>query len=114
MRGCPKCEGSTRVLETRDTGAGTRRRRECRRCGHRFTTYEVLPTTLLSVAKVKHDPQQGVDAEDIADEVVTQIEARLDEIPQETVDALLLEAEYQRERGEIGSGAVGELEAGEE
>ncbi len=39
---CPSCEGPTRVLESRraDGGAATRRRRECARCGTRFTTFE--------------------------------------------------------------------------
>lgn len=39
---CPNCESETRVLESRAIGDSTtvRRRRECRGCGHRFTTYE--------------------------------------------------------------------------
>ena len=38
---CPSCNGSTRVLETRNASAGNvRRRRECRACGARFTTSE--------------------------------------------------------------------------
>lgn len=35
---CPKCEGSTRVLETRDV----RRRRACEACDYRFFTHEVV------------------------------------------------------------------------
>jgi hypothetical protein len=35
---CPKCEGSTQVIDRR----GVRRRRECKVCAHRFTTEEVL------------------------------------------------------------------------
>ena len=50
---CPKCGGTSRVLEVRfgvDMGhhfkrvqgiIGTRRRRECQACGHRWTTYEL-------------------------------------------------------------------------
>jgi transcriptional repressor NrdR len=39
---CPSCHSPTRVLETRGAPDGTavRRRRECSRCGQRFTTFE--------------------------------------------------------------------------
>lgn len=40
---CPRChESETRVVETRpiERGDVLRRRRECRACGHRWTTYE--------------------------------------------------------------------------
>ena len=39
---CPKCKWPTRVIDSReiDQGKGIRRRRECEKCGHRFTTYE--------------------------------------------------------------------------
>ncbi|MDY2776894.1 MAG: transcriptional regulator NrdR [Collinsella sp.] len=40
---CPKCgEGDTRVIDSRQQDAtnATKRRRECRSCGYRFTTFE--------------------------------------------------------------------------
>ena len=39
---CPACDRPSRTLETRsaDGGAAVRRRRECRECGRRFTTFE--------------------------------------------------------------------------
>jgi transcriptional repressor NrdR len=39
---CPSCSGETQVLETRsaDDGASVRRRRRCKDCGRRFTTFE--------------------------------------------------------------------------
>lgn len=40
---CPKCgEGDTRVIDSRMQEAtnATKRRRECRTCGYRFTTFE--------------------------------------------------------------------------
>lgn len=51
---CPFCRHEeTRVLDSRDTeeGAATRRRRECSRCGRRFTTYERVEGTMLAVVK---------------------------------------------------------------
>lgn len=38
---CPLCGADTKVIDTRSDGAEVRRRRECKSCGHRFTTYEV-------------------------------------------------------------------------
>ena len=38
---CPKCEGPTRVLQSRESGRLTRRRRLCGLCGLRYTTMEV-------------------------------------------------------------------------
>jgi transcriptional repressor NrdR len=38
---CPRCDASTSILETRRAEENAvRRRRRCRKCGHRFTTYE--------------------------------------------------------------------------
>lgn len=40
---CPYCNNEdTRVTDKRDTGSVTRRRRECLKCGKRFTTYEKI------------------------------------------------------------------------
>lgn len=50
---CPVCHNlENRVLESRsaDSGQSVRRRRECLKCGHRFTTYErieMLPMTVI-------------------------------------------------------------------
>jgi transcriptional repressor NrdR len=47
---CPYCEGSdSRVVDTRSAGDGIRRRRECERCGERFTTYEQIAASLQIV-----------------------------------------------------------------
>jgi transcriptional repressor NrdR len=49
---CPYCqEGDSHVIDTRAVGDGIRRRRECPRCGQRFTTYERLAPVSLFVAK---------------------------------------------------------------
>jgi len=38
---CPYCgERDSRVVDTREAGDGIRRRRECKVCKLRFTTYE--------------------------------------------------------------------------
>jgi transcriptional repressor NrdR len=50
---CPYCNHTeTKVLETRETEEDiTRRRRECLKCEKRFTTYEQVELTNLSVIK---------------------------------------------------------------
>ena len=51
---CPACgERDTRVIDSRDLDEGgtIRRRRECVRCGTRFTTYERVEAARLVVVK---------------------------------------------------------------
>jgi transcriptional repressor NrdR len=51
---CPYCSGSaTRVVDSRltDPGDAVRRRRECDGCGERFTTYERVEPTPVTVRK---------------------------------------------------------------
>lgn len=53
---CPKCQADDdKVLDSRGArdGAAIRRRRECLKCGYRFTTYEEVDHDELQV--VKHD-----------------------------------------------------------
>ena len=49
---CPFCaETDSKVVDSRDTESGIRRRRECLRCGKRFTTYERIEAVPLYVMK---------------------------------------------------------------
>ncbi len=51
---CPYCQYSeSKVIDSRPTDEDEkiRRRRECIRCGKRFTTYEIVETTPLMVLK---------------------------------------------------------------
>lgn len=41
MISCPDCGSETSVIESRSTKDSRRRRRQCKACGRRFTTYEV-------------------------------------------------------------------------
>ena len=38
---CPVCGEKTRTTNSRSNVESVRRRRECRECGHRFTTIEL-------------------------------------------------------------------------
>ena len=49
---CPYCEcENTRVVDSRESGATIRRRRECALCGRRFTTYEQVQMKAMMVVK---------------------------------------------------------------
>ncbi len=49
---CPYCTAAeTKVTDKRDAGSGARRRRECLKCGKRFTTYERVELDLNVVKK---------------------------------------------------------------
>jgi len=51
---CPSCQNTdSRVLESRsaESGRSVRRRRECLNCDFRFTTYERVETTPITVLK---------------------------------------------------------------
>lgn len=38
---CPKCNGESKVIDSRDGETARRRRRECLRCKNRYSTYEI-------------------------------------------------------------------------
>jgi len=51
---CPKCSSSQdKVIDSREAreGSAIRRRRECMKCGFRFTTYEIVEREELRVVK---------------------------------------------------------------
>lgn len=49
---CPYCEHpDSRVIDSRESSEGIRRRRQCINCSQRFTTYERLQPVVLYVVK---------------------------------------------------------------
>ena len=49
---CIYCEqGDTKVVDTRESQHRVRRRRECKKCGERFTTYEEVESLDIKVEK---------------------------------------------------------------
>lgn len=109
---CPVCQHpDNRVLESRsaESGQSVRRRRECLRCNHRFTTYERIEFAPLVVIKRNGDREsfdrskilQGVS---IACEKTTVQSEQIDNL----VDAIEAELQ-QRTTREIPSGEIGEL-----
>lgn len=51
---CPACNCKTKIVDSRRTpDGGTRRRRECTNCKHRFSTVEIACGTLADYEKVQ-------------------------------------------------------------
>jgi transcriptional repressor NrdR len=59
---CPYCNNQeTKVIDKRDNESVTRRRRECLKCGKRFTTYERIELGLWVVKKDDHKEKFNVE-----------------------------------------------------
>jgi len=53
---CQKCKkGRTVVIDSRTSGNSIRRRRKCLKCGHRFSTFEVLKEAKRLNDKIKEE-----------------------------------------------------------
>lgn len=119
---CPHCHGDElKVLESRDAGDGDaiRRRRECLKCHHRFTTYERFERPNLAVIK-KEGERELFDRNKLfaaihrsvgkfmtsnveIEEIVGQVENALygmseNEVPSRMIGELILEALAQRNK----------------
>ena len=101
---CPYCnEADTKVIDSRpaDDNSSIRRRRQCERCGKRFTTYEKLETMPLMVIK-KDDSREAYDRSKIEAGILhsCQISTMIDEIENQI---------FNREEKEIPTSVIGEL-----
>ena len=107
---CPKCqEEDTRVLDSRETEGhkAVRRRRECEKCGHRFTTFERLEMTNFLVVK-KDGARESYDREKVEKGIWHACEKR--KVTQDQVTKLLndLEEEWANIGREVPSKIIGE------
>lgn len=50
---CGVCGGESRVVDSRETKGWIRRRRECERCGARWTTFEMPGEEMETVRKIR-------------------------------------------------------------
>lgn len=112
---CPYCRhDDTRVLDSRPTeeGAAIRRRRECGRCGRRFTTYEHVEERPLYVIK-KDGRREVFDRKKVLRGLITACEKR--PVALSALDALVDELErHLRDLGqdEVSSRVIGEFVMG--
>jgi len=109
---CPYCNyQKSKVIDTRPTDDGyvTRRRRECEKCGKRFTTYEKVERMPIRIVK-KDGTRESYDRNKIINGIIIACEKRPVSINQieKTVD--LIEKElYNLLDNEISSSFIGEL-----
>lgn len=107
---CPFCgSAGSNVLESRtiEDGGGIRRRRECTKCGKRFTTIEKVRGSILWVIK-KDGRREPFDREKIRHGILRAIQKR--PVSLETIEKVIedIEREMLRsERQEISSRVIG-------
>ncbi len=106
---CPHCgDANSRVVDTRSTGDGIRRRRECETCHKRFTTYEHVAASLLIV---KSDGRrEPYDRQKLMHGILIACAKR--PIPQSSIEAMVDSVEEELAalgRTEVKSNFVGSL-----
>ena len=109
---CPYCNAQdTKVIDSRpaDDNSSIRRRRQCEKCGKRFTTYEKLETMPLMVIK-KDRSRETYDRSKIEAGVLRACHKRPVSVEQITrlVDEVETEI-FNREEKEIPSTVIGEI-----
>ncbi|MBE5756467.1 MAG: transcriptional repressor NrdR [Clostridiales bacterium] len=101
----------SKVIDSRLTEEGTmiRRRRECIKCGKRFTTYETIETTPILVVKASGN-RQTFDASKIKSGIIRACEKR--PVPMFKIDKLVDDIQkriYNSLDQEITSKEIGEM-----
>jgi len=90
---CPSCgNDESKVIDSRSVGDGIRRRRQCLKCGTRFTTSERLQSRSLFVIK-----KDGRREEFNRDKIITGIRKACEKRPLQTgtIDKLVDNIEYE-------------------
>ncbi len=109
---CPFCGfEESKVIDSRPTDEGERirRRRECLKCGKRFTTYEVIETVPVVVIK-KDNSRQAFDRNKLLNGFRRACEKR--PIPTDVLEGLVDEIEASLQNSmdrEVTSVAIGNL-----
>jgi transcriptional repressor NrdR len=101
----------SKVIDSRSTEEGTmiRRRRECIKCGRRFTTYETIETTPVLVIKTGGN-RQAFDENKIKSGIIKACEKR--PVPMFKIDKLIEDIKkqvYNSLEQEITSKKIGEM-----
>lgn len=107
---CSKCgDDDSKVLESRDTGSSIRRRRECSKCGHRYTTYERIERPNLAVLKTSGS-RELFDRDKLKRAVFNSVGKFINgEIETEEIVAAIEDALYSLGDSEVTSKQIGDL-----
>jgi transcriptional repressor NrdR len=107
---CPYCGNiDSKVIDSRDVNDGIRRRRQCLRCGSRFTTYERLQRASIFVIK-KDRRREEFDRDKLLAGIRKACEKR--PLASGAVASIVddIEAElYQTGRAEVASSVIGDM-----
>lgn len=107
---CPYCDNSSsRVVDSRDTDEGIRRRRMCLNCGKRFTTYEKIKQHELFVIK-KDQRREEFSKEKLLRGMYKACEKR--PLPVGAIDKLADDIEsalYRLGKREVSSSTIGDM-----
>ncbi|MFO8102517.1 MAG: transcriptional regulator NrdR [Dehalococcoidia bacterium] len=107
---CPFCgHADSRVIDSRSTDEGVRRRRECSECGERFNTYEHVDISNITVVK-KDQRREPFDREKLLRGIRKACEKR--PLPIGTIEKMVDEIEFELQRtgrSEIPGSIVGEM-----
>ena len=107
---CPFCsDDSSKVIDSRDAGEDVRRRRECLRCGLRFTTYERVQTRSLLIIK-RDGRREEFNRDKLLSSLTTACAKR--PLPIGSIDKAVEDIEAQLAnvgRAEIPSRVIGEM-----
>ncbi len=87
---CPICnENEDKVIETRSIGNGSsiRRRRQCNKCGYRFTSYEHVEEKKIMVIKCKNNNREEFSKNKMINGIYKSLEKR--PIPNKIIEETL-------------------------
>lgn len=106
---CPSCKKSdSKVLDSRDEDIFVRRRRECLKCKHRFTTFEYFESPKLKVAK-----RDGAVEAYSSDKLARGIRLALEKRPFDTKRVDQFVAETEQDIMKLGKKIVSSREVGD-
>lgn len=107
---CPYCTNTdSKVIDSRDVNGSVRRRRECLRCGLRFTTYERVEAVSLLIIK-KDGRREEYNRGKLSTGIHKACEKR--PLPTGTIDQIVDEIEaalFHMGKAEVPSSVVGEM-----
>ena len=110
---CPYCaHEENKVVDTRESAETIRRRRQCQKCGKRYTTYERIAQTGLMV--IKQDARrEAFDRQKLMGGIVKACAKR--PVPMQAIESLVDEIElelHQMAKSEVDSQKIGQMVMG--
>lgn len=107
---CSKCgDDDSKVLESRDTGSSIRRRRECSKCGNRYTTYERIERPNLAILKTSGS-RELFDRDKLKRAIFNSVGKFINgEIETEEIVSAIEDSLYTLGESEVSSQQIGDL-----